>query len=46
MVLARIKAVRDVLVVVSDKPDDDEIMRIALNKFSKQWDVIVQVING
>jgi len=42
----RIRAVRDELATVGDKSDDDELLRTALNKFSKQWDVFAQVING
>lgn len=44
--LTRLRLVKDELAIVGDKPDDDELVRIALNGFSKQWDVFVQVING
>lgn len=34
------------LVAVGDTLDDDELMWIDLNWFTKEWDVLVQVING
>ncbi|KAH9326462.1 hypothetical protein KI387_006640, partial [Taxus chinensis] len=44
--LTRLRLVKDELTAVGDKPSDDELVRIALNGFTKQWDVFVQVING
>lgn len=44
--LTKVRATRDELVAVSDKPFDDDLVRITLNGFSKQWDVFIQVING
>lgn len=44
--LTILRLVKDELVAIGDKPSDDELVRIALNGFSKQWDVFVQVVNG
>lgn len=44
--LTRLKLIKDELVAIGDKPSDDELVWIALNGFSKQWDVFVQVVNG
>jgi len=43
--LIRVRLAKDELAAVRDKPSDDELVRIALNGFSKQCDVFVQVIN-
>lgn len=43
--ITKFRVARDEFVVVGDKPDDDELLRIAINGFSKQWDVFAQVIN-
>jgi hypothetical protein len=44
--LTRPKLVKDELAVVGDSPSDDELVRIALNGFTKQWGVFVQVVSG
>ncbi|KAH9291810.1 hypothetical protein KI387_043003, partial [Taxus chinensis] len=44
--LTRLRLVKDELAVVGDSPSDDELVRIALNGFTKQWDVFVQVVSG
>lgn len=44
--LTRVRAMRDELAAIGDKPNDDELMSITLNGFSKQWEVFIQVING
>lgn len=31
---------------MGDKPDDDKMVHIVLNGFTKQWDVFVGVISG
>ena len=41
--LTKIKLVKDKLAAFGEKIDDDELMRTALNGFSKQWDVFVQI---
>jgi hypothetical protein len=44
--LTKLRLVQDELAAVGDSPSDDELVRIALNGFTKQWDVFVQVISG
>ncbi|KAH9294831.1 hypothetical protein KI387_038419, partial [Taxus chinensis] len=40
--LTRLRIFKDELAAVGDKPSDDELVRIALNGFTKQWEVFVQ----
>ena len=44
--LTRLRLVKDELAAVGDSPSDDELVRIALNGFTKQWSVFVQVFSG
>ena len=44
--LTRLRLVKDELVVVNDSPSDDKLARIALNGFTKQQSVFVQVVSG
>ena len=44
--LTRLKLVKDKLVAIGDSPSDDELVRIALHGFTKQWSVFVQVVSG
>lgn len=44
--LTRPRLVKDKLASIGDSPSDDELVRIVLNGFTKQWDVFVQVISG
>ena len=39
--LTRFRLVKDKLAVIGEKVDDEELVRIALKGFSKQWDVFV-----
>ena len=40
--LTRLTQIKDELGVVGSKADDDELVRIALNGFSKPWDTFVK----
>ena len=42
--LTRVRLVRDELAAVGDKRSDGELVHIALNGFSKEWSICVQVI--
>ena len=42
--LTRLTQIRDELGVVGSKTDDEELVRIALNGFSKPWDTFVKVV--
>ena len=44
--LTKLRLVKDELAVVGDSPSDDKLVRIALNGFTKQWSVFVQVFSG
>ena len=44
--LTRLRLVKDELAAIGDSPSDDELVRIALNGFTKQWGVFVQVVSG
>ena len=44
--LTRIRCVREELTVVGEKPADDELVRITLNGFTKEWCTFVQVVSG
>ena len=39
--LTRLKIFKDKLATVGDSPSDDELVRIALNGFSKKWSIFV-----
>lgn len=43
--LTKVRLVKDDLAMVGDKPSDDELVRIALNGFFKEWSMFVQVIS-
>ena len=40
--LTRLTQIRDELGVVGSKTEDDELVQIALNRFSKPWDTFVK----
>jgi hypothetical protein len=42
--LAQLTYIRDELAVVGEKTEDSELVRVALNDFSKSWDVFVRVV--
>ena len=44
--LTRLRLVKDELAAIGDSPSDDELVQIALNGFTKQWGVFVQVVSG
>ena len=44
--LTRLRLFKDELVAIGDSPNDNDLVRIVLNGFSKQWSVFVQVISG
>ena len=44
--LTRLRLVKYELATIGDSPSDDELMRTALNGFSRQWSVFVQVVSG
>jgi hypothetical protein len=44
--LTKLTQVRDELTAVRDTVPDDELVRIALNGFGKQWDVFVRCVVG
>lgn len=43
--LTKLRLVKDKLAVVGDSPSDDELVRVVLNGFTKQWSVFVQVVS-
>ena len=44
--LTRLRLVKHKLATIGDNPSDDELVQIALNGFTKQKDICVQVISG
>ena len=44
--LSRFTQVRDELAIVGDVTPEEELVRIALNGFGKQWDVFVKCVVG
>jgi hypothetical protein len=44
--LTRVAQVKDVLVVVGEVISDSELVRIALNGFTKEWEVFVKCVVG
>ena len=44
--LTWLKLVKDEFAGVGDSPGDDELVRIALNGFTKKWNIFVKVISG
>jgi len=43
--LTRVRLARDELTIVGNKTSDVALLRVALNGFSRKWDVFDQVIN-